>query len=182
MRSWSDRMPKSGFLVLGRIVKVWGLRGEVKALAAFDSEEVVRGLKGVYLRSGGGEPLYRSLEWARRLGPFLFLKFQGVNSPEEAGRLIGQEVCIPREEAPPPPEGSYYYYDIIGLRVVSEEGEELGEVVEIMPTPANDVYVVKGKKGEWLLPAVREIIVKVDLEAGRLIIRTIKGLIEAEAV
>lgn len=175
-------MPKSGLLVLGRILKARGLHGELKAFATCDSEEIVRRLKGVYLKGSEGPPRYHPLERARCQGPFLFLKFRGVGSPEEARKLVDLELCIPREEAPPPPGGSYYYYDIIGLTVVSEGGEELGEVVEIMPTPANDIYVVKGKKEEWLLPAVREVILQVDVEGGRLVIRPMGGLIEPEAV
>ncbi|MBI3989545.1 MAG: 16S rRNA processing protein RimM [candidate division NC10 bacterium] len=175
-------MPKSGLLVLGRILKARGLRGEVKAFATCDSEEMIRRLRGVYLKGGEGTPQYHPLEKVRCQGPFLFLQFRGVESPEEARKLVGLELCIPREEAPPPPLGSYYYYDIIGLTVVSEEGEELGEVVDIMPTPASDIYVVKGKKEEWFLPAVREMVLQVDVEEGRLVIRPIEGLIEPEAV
>jgi len=175
-------MPKSGLLVLGRILKVRGLHGEVKAFATCDSEELVRRLKGVYLKGREGTPRYYPLEKIRRKGSFLFLKLRGVESPEEARKLVGFEVCVPGEEAPPLPQGSYYYYDIIGLTVMSEDGKELGEVVDILPTPANDVYVVKGKKGEWLLPAVKEFIIQVDVEGGRLRIRPVEGLIESEAV
>lgn len=175
-------MPKSGLLILGRTLKAWGLRGEVKAFATCDSEELVRRLKGVYLKGHEGLSHYHPLERVRSQGPFLFLKFRGVESPQEARKLVGFEISVPREEAPPLPPGSYYYYDIIGLTVVSEQGEKWGEVVDIIPTPANDVYVVKGKKGEWLLPAVREILLKVDVEGGYLVIRPIEGLIEPEAV
>ena len=175
-------MPRSGHFVLGRIVKVRGLRGEVKVLAAAFEEALFRRLKGVYVRSGGEEPRYVELERLRLRPPFLLLKFKEVGSVEEAEQLVGKEVLIPREEAPALPEGSYYYADILGLKVVSEEGEELGEVAEIWPTPAHDVYVVRGRRGEWLLPAVRQVIAEVDLERGRIVVKLMEGLINASAV
>jgi len=169
------------FLVLGRIVNVWGLKGEVKAFSFAGQQLSFQQLRGAYLRSGD-EVRYFPLERLRVRHPFLLLKFQGIHSVEEAKALIGREVCISREEAPSLPEGSYYHADIIGFHVKSEAGEELGEVVEIWPMPANDVYLVHGRRGEWLLPAVRQIILKVDLEQGLIIIRPMEGLLEAEAV
>lgn len=175
-------MPRSRHLVLGRIVKVLGLRGEVKVLAAVSEEALFRGLKGVYVGSGEEKPRYMELERLRLRPPFLLLKFKEVSSAEEAEQLVGKEVSIPPEEAPALPEGSYYYADILGLKVVSEEGEELGEVVEIWPTPANDVYVVRGRRGEWLLPAVRQVIAEVNLEGGRIVVKLMEGLINASTV
>ncbi|MFN3476067.1 MAG: ribosome maturation factor RimM [Candidatus Methylomirabilales bacterium] len=175
-------MPRSRHLVLGRIVRVLGLRGEVKVLTEASEEALLRGLKGVYVGSGEEEPRYVELERLRLRPPFLFLKFKGVSSAEEAEQLVGKEVLIPREEAPRLPEGSYYCADILGLTVVSEEGKELGEVAEVWPTPANDVYVVRGQRGEWLLPAIRQVIAEVDLEGGRIVVKLMEGLINASTV
>src|SRR5574337_746577 len=79
-------------------------------------------------------------------------------------------------EAAPPPPGSYYHHQSVGLAVVTEEGEALGEVTEILETGSNDVYVVSGPSGEILLPALTSVILKVDLEAKRMTVHLLEGL------
>jgi 16S rRNA processing protein RimM len=91
-------------------------------------------------------------------------------------------LLIPRSAAPTLPEGTYYHADLIGLKVVTEEGRELGRIVEILETGANDVYVVHGAGSEWLLPATKEVVRRVDLAGEMMLIRPPEGMIEAEAV
>jgi len=86
-------------------------------------------------------------------------------------------VQIPVEEAAPLEEGEYYLYQIVGLATWTVEGEYLGRVREVLTTGANDVYVVRGPKGEVLLPAIEEVIREVDLEAGRMIVSLMEGLV-----
>jgi 16S rRNA processing protein RimM len=90
-------------------------------------------------------------------------------------------VGIPRETAPSLPPHTYYHYDIIGLKVISD-GQFMGRIKEILSTGANDVYVVEREGQEWLLPAVKEVIERVDLEREVLYITPIEGLIDLEAV
>ena len=110
------------------------------------------------------------------------LKLRGVDTPEEAKRLVGHDVLITRSAAPPLPEGSYYQADLVGLRVVTDEGRELGRVAEIWETGANDVYVVRGEQEEWLLPATREVVRGIDLAAEIMLVRPLEGMIDSEAV
>jgi 16S rRNA processing protein RimM len=90
-----------------------------------------------------------------------------VDTPEAAAGLVGHEVAIPRGEAPALPEGTFYHYDVLGLQVW-EGDRPLGSVREILETPAHDVYVVQGPTGEWMLPATRAHIRRIDLAAGRI--------------
>ena len=76
-------------------------------------------------------------------------------------------MAIPRAEAPDPPEGAFYHYDILGLKVVHGD-QSLGTVREILETPAHDVYVVRGPAGEWMLPATRVHVRRIDPAAGRI--------------
>lgn len=175
-------MPRPGFLVLARIVSVRGLGGEVRAIRLADPADVFRDLQGVWLQASGDVRELREVERVRASPGQVVLKFRGIDSAEAARRLVGREVCIRREEAPSLPEGTYYHYDIIGLQVVDETGEPLGAIVDVQPTGANDVYVVRGPRGEWLLPAIREIITGVDLDAGQIRIVRREGLLEPEAV
>src|SRR3989304_6281751 len=99
-------------------------------------------------------------------GRAVVLKRGGVDPLEAAAGLLDYEVAIPRAEAPPLPEGTYYHTDILGLQVW-EGDRHLGCVREILETPAHDVYVIQGPTGEWMLPATRGHIRRVDLAAGR---------------
>ena len=76
-----------------------------------------------------------------------------------------------------PDEGEYYWHDIIGLAVITEEGEELGYITSILPTGSNDVYICEGTKGEILLPAIEEVIKSIDIGRGVIIVEMLEGLV-----
>ncbi len=172
----------SAHLLLGRALKAWGLKGEIKVEPYADGMAIATGLAGVYIGPVGGALARYPVERVRQAGSAWVLKLHGVDTPEQAGRLVGHELRISRSEAPPLPEGTYYHADLVGLRVVSEEGQELGRLVEIWETGANDVYVVRGQQGEWLIPATREVVRRVDLAGEIILVRPLEGMIEAEAV
>ena len=86
-------------------------------------------------------------------------------------------VQVPREEAIPLEEGEYYYFQLVGLTVETESGERLGRLAEVLETGANDVYVVRGPRGEVLLPAVEDVIRQVDLESRRVVVRLLPGML-----
>jgi 16S rRNA processing protein RimM len=158
-------MAQPGFLILGRVVRAYGIRGEVKMVCFADSWEPFRSVRQVWVGppEGGLRPIV--LEGARQRERAVVLKLAGVETAEAAAGLVGCEVAVPRAEAPSPPEGVYYHYDILGLRVL--EGDRfLGTVREILETPAHDVYVIRGPLGEWMLPATRAHIRRIDLAAG----------------
>ncbi len=173
-------MAPRGYLILGRIVKAHGLRGEIKVAAFAERWAPFSAVRQVWVGPGEGPLRPVPLEACRESGGSLVLKFGGVDSPEAAARLVGQEVSLPREEAPDPPEGAYYYYDILGLEVV-EGGRILGSVQEILETAAHDVYVIRGPLGEWLLPATRAHIRRIDLAARRIEIEPMAGLVSASS-
>jgi 16S rRNA processing protein RimM len=160
-------MAQPGFLILGRVVKPHGVRGEVKMACHADSWEPFRDVSRVWL--GPPEGPFRAVELeATRAGDrSVVLKLAGVETPEAAARLVGYEVTIPRADAPALPEGVFYHYDILGLEVL-EGDRSLGTVCEVLETPAHDVYVIRGPVGEWLLPATRAHIRRIDLRAGRI--------------
>jgi len=136
----------------------------------------------VYLRGAGGDLAEYVVERVRLAGSGWIMQFQGVGTIEQAERLVDHDLLIPRSAAPTLPEGTYYHADLIGLKVVTEEGRELGRIVEILETGANDVYVVHGEGSEWLLPAIREVVRRVDLAGEIMLVRLLKGMIETEAV
>ncbi|MDI3280529.1 MAG: ribosome maturation factor RimM [Bacillota bacterium] len=179
------------FILIGEVVAPQGRRGEVRVLPLTDWPERFRLLRRVFLvppRQGQGgaggkaeEPLLEcQIEkvWFQR--QFVILKWAGCEDISTAERWRGALVAIPRAEALELPPGRYYLFQIVGLTVVTEGGEVLGEVVAVQPTGANDVYVVKrpgpGRGKELLLPATREVIREIDLERRRMVVRLLPGL------
>jgi 16S rRNA processing protein RimM len=88
------------------------------------------------------------------------------------------EICLYRSQLPKLEEDEYYWYDLIGLEVVTVDGERLGSIAEIFETGSNDIYVVRGGKREYLIPAVSAVIDSVDLEGGRMLITPPEGLLD----
>lgn len=170
------------YLLLGRAVGIWGLGGGIRVEPYADPIVFATGLAAVHVEEAEGHLDRYGVEWVRRAGSSWVLKLRGVETRQQAGHLVGHEVLIPRSAAPSLPEGTYYHADLVGLRVQSEEGRELGRIVEIWETGANDVYVVHGQQGEWLLPATREVVRRVDLAGEIMLVHPLEGMIEPEAV
>lgn len=106
----------------------------------------------------------------------VILQLEGIDSPQAARDLVGQWLTAPPETSPQLPVGEYFHYQILGLRVLTEEGEELGEVSEIIETGSNDVYLVSGEKGDLLVPAISQVVREIDLANQVMTIRLLEGL------
>lgn len=123
----------------------------------------------------GGSP-YHVTSSTRLRRNQVILELEGLSTPEEAQRLVGQLVTVPATAAPSLPEDEYFHFQILGLRVRTEVGEELGQITEILPTGSNDVYVVSGERGEILIPAIAEVIQEINLADGIMVVKLLKGL------
>lgn len=103
--------------------------------------------------------------------------FEGISSREAVEILRNQDVFVRADDRPPLPEGEYYQHQLIGLQVVTEEGEILGTLAEILETGANDVYVVRRESAkDLLLPAIDEVVLAIDLEEGEILVHLLEGL------
>jgi 16S rRNA processing protein RimM len=109
----------------------------------------------------------------------LFVRLSGIGTREEAATLIGAEVSVPREDLPALEDGQYYDIDLLGCSVFSTDGELLGELKQVIPTGANDVYVVVGPKGEILVPAINDVVREIDATARKLVVES-DGLVWPE--
>jgi len=110
---------------------------------------------------------------------FFILKLGGIEDRDAAAKLVRSSVWMPSEKMKKLPEGEYYWRDIIGLRVVTEEGQSLGRVESVFPTGSNDVYVCRAAEQEILLPATGEVVRKIDTDHGIMVVRLLKGLTES---
>lgn len=165
-------------ITIGKAVKPFGVKGEMKVEPMTDFPERFSGLDRVYLVSPSGREIVCRVTSVRYAQQTPFLIFEGYDSPEKARALNGWFVKLPEEEAIPLPEGTYYWFELIGMEVVSETGEKLGTLVDIFETGSNDVYVLKQGRKEFYLPATREVVRQIDKKAKRMTIRLPDGLRE----
>ena len=161
------------YLAVARVLAPWGIRGEVKAEILTDFPGRFSLLKTVYV---GDELEPLELEGSRLHKRFALLKFTGLGRREDVERFRGMLVQIRGDQAMPLDENAYYVHQIVGLEVWTPDGECLGRIIEVLFTGANDVYVVKAKDQEILIPAISDVVQEVDLEAGRLTVRLLEGL------
>jgi 16S rRNA processing protein RimM len=159
------------------VLKPWGVRGELKLEVLTSFPEKLGRLSHVYLGSKAVPHDVAHFHW--HSGELLLL-LADVRDRNAAEALRGQLVQIAREDAMPLEEGQFYEHQIIGLSVVTTEGEPLGQVVQVLVTGANDVYVVQGPRGEVLLPARVEVVREIDLDAGTMTVALLPGLLPDE--
>ncbi len=169
-----QRAPEPRFLTVARVLKAWGLHGELKLQVLTDLLDDLLQLKTVYLGETATPHQVDRFWWHRK---DLLLKLRGCDNRTQAEALQGQLVHMKLEDAAPLGPGEYYAYQLIGLKVVTLEGQDLGVLDEILETGANDVYVVHGPRGEVLLPARVEVVRQVDLERGVMTVYLMPGLL-----
>ena len=157
-------------LVIGKIVSVHGVRGEVKVYSYTDPIDNLLDYSEWTLRRDG-EARSVSLVRGRVQNRVLVAKLKGLEDREEARALSGFEICVPLESLPPLPEGEYYWHQLVGLQVINQDEQLLGRVDHLLETGANDVLVVKPCAGslddrERLLPYTDHCVQAIDMAAG----------------
>lgn len=163
------------FLLIGKLRRPHGVRGEISMEIYTDFPERLRAGVTVYV---GEEHIPYQVRSRRSVHAGLLISFKGIDTPEAAVQLRNTFVYVRTADRPALPEGEYYHHEIIGLQVVSDEGQPLGELVEVLSYPANDVYVVRPTTGqEILIPALRSVILDVDLDAGEMHVHLLPGLL-----
>ncbi len=165
---------------IGRVVKPHGVRGKIKVNYFGEDLDGFPSCQKIFIEDNLGRPEpYEVLEVTPQ-PPRLILRLKGIERIEETERLIGKEILIRREDLPEPKEGEYYWFEILGMAVETEQGRRIGTVKEIIPTGANDVYVVEGKRGEIFLPATEEVIRNIDRQRRVMRVVRMEGLWEEE--
>jgi 16S rRNA processing protein RimM len=167
-------MDKPRYLVIGRVLKPWSYRGELKIEILTDFPDRFASLHQVFL---GDDAKPFSVERARLHGNAALVKLKGIDSAEPAAKLRNQLVQVALDDAVPLRPGQVYLYQLIGLRVVTVDGETLGEIVDVLDTRANDVYVVRNGSREILIPAIADVVKEISVERGEIVVRLIEGLV-----
>jgi 16S rRNA processing protein RimM len=163
------------YLVVGFLRRPHGVKGEILMDLHTDFPERLKTGLTVFV----GETYQPMVIASRRPhAAGLLLRFRGIKTPEQAGLYRNTWVYVPAANRPELPEGEYYHHQLIGLNVVTDEGRDLGVLVDILETGANDVYVVRDADGnEVLLPAIPPVVLGVKLADRQIRVHLLDGLI-----
>lgn len=163
-------------LQVGVITSTHGVRGEVKVFPTTDDPARFKKLKKVILDSGK-EQLELEIASVKFFKNMVIVKFKGIDNINDVEKYKKAGLFVTRDNAVKLKENEYFIADLIGLSVVSDEGEELGTLADVLSTGANDVYVIK-KEGtpDLLLPAIKDCIRKVDFDSQTMTVYVLPGL------
>ena len=169
-------MDKKGYVLIGKIVGVHGLKGTNKFKSYAESLSVFYPGQSILIRDNRNRETSVELDWIKSHTGTPLISFKGVTDRDRAEALIGAELFIPETELPELDEDSYYWFELIGIEVYNTEEEYLGRITSIFPTGSNDVYVVKNKTNEVLIPALESVVIDIDLELKRMRVDLPEGL------
>lgn len=155
------------FFRVGKIVNTHGLKGEVKVMAETSDVNNYKRYGTVFI--DGAEREIQSVKFQKDR---VILKLEGIDSIEEAEKFKNKLIQVPREREPELPEDTFYVKDIIGIHVYDTEGKDLGSIYDVIETKNNDVYWIRKPK-ELLIPVLKEIVLEIDLDEEKIIIRPV---------
>lgn len=162
------------YLAVGFLRRPHGVQGEILMDVHTDFPGRLKAGRKLFL---GQEHVPVTLTGIRPHGDRMLIRLEGIETPETAGRYRNTWLFSRTKDLPPLPEGHYYQHQLLGLEVLDEAGRSIGSVTEILETGANDVYVVTDQAGhETLLPAIPEVILEINPEAGILRVHLLEGL------
>ncbi len=166
------------YLKIGTITQPFGIKGEMKVYPHTDDPERFKKLKKVFIKNGNSYEEFEK-ESAKNSPPLVILKLRGIETPEAVRPLRQKDLYVLRCDGAHLEEGEYYFADIIGMDVVDDTGVERGCITDILQTGANDVYEITPAGGKaFLLPAIKECILNVDLENNKMTIHILEGLLD----
>lgn len=157
MKSATDKK-----IIIGKIGAAHGVRGDMKVYPLTDFPDRFNTIKKAFI-----DDKEIDIVSTRYQNNFVVMKVKGVNSREEVARYTNKLLKINRSDVPPLNEGEYYSFDIIGLKVINQDDVVLGEIIEILKTGSNDVYITKTPEGKQLLiPALKKVVTEINIEEG----------------
>ncbi len=165
------------YLEIGQIVNTFGIKGMVKVKPFTDDiKKRFDNLKKVYIQNKNERKEY-VIEEVKYHKEMVLIKFKGIENPEDANLLRNYYLVVDRDKEEPLEKGTYYIVDMIGLDVYTDDGKKLGILDDIFNSGSSDIYVVKNELGKQiLLPAIEDVIKKIDMEERKMIVHLIPGL------
>lgn len=163
---------------VGKIIATHGIRGQMKLHSYSGNVESLGAVRSVILKSPAGILCEHTLAGFNANSGRFIIHLKDIDDINLAESLVGSELCLKRGQLPDLDEDEYYWTDLIGLRVVTEDGSLLGTVADIFETGSNDIYVVRDGAREFLIPAIGDVIKNVDPAGGQIVITPLDGLLD----
>lgn len=174
---------KQEYIAVGKIGGPWGLKGEAKLQVYNPESEILKKTRFIYLKAGFSFSKVRVLS-CRPRGKSWGIVFDSYDSPEKVRELLGQEIYLKTSELASKSPGEFYIHELVGMKVISSEGVVLGQVQSVENYGSVDLLNIKDetaeKTKEYLIPWIPDVIQKVEIEKGQIVIRVLEGLIESE--
>lgn len=168
-----DTEPREGFTAVGRVLRPHALRGELRVEAFSPTARNIQRGRPVYL-----DGVRRIVQEARSDRGAWIVKLGGLTDRTAAERVRGRLLEAPDAEIIRDDDESFFVHELIGMHVVTDGGREMGRIVEVMPTGANDVWVVRGDDGDLMVPAIAEVVREVKVAEGLVIITPLMGMLD----
>ena len=177
-----ERLPSQDLVAVGRILGAHGRDGEIRVRSTSNVPDRFDEGQSLQLSKDGSTPDGRTFQIIRSRNTItkgreeMILLFRGFRDRDQAIRLTGSWLCVAQSDVPDAEEGEYFHYQIIGLKVRTVGGYDLGELTEILETGSNDVYVVTGPEGEVLVPALGHVVKEINVIGGLMTVDLPEGL------
>jgi len=171
-------MSGSKHVLIGKIQAPHGIKGQLRVVPFAGDASSISKLETVMVKTPAGAMEEFSVVSAKSHGKRVILTLKPFDNINQVLHLVGREIYADRGALPELPSDEYYWSDLLGLKVETEEGEALGELVDIIETGSNDVYVVKKGGREVLIPALDDVVLAVDLDASRMTVSLPEGLLD----
>ena len=182
MSDYSSNLPANDLISVGRILGAHGRGGEIRVrpasdvLGRFDEGRTLMLSKDGVVPEGRTYQISESRPTVSKGSVELIIAFEDLFDRDLAIRLTGYWLCVTESEVPVTEEGEYFHYQLIGLQVKTVDGEDLGELAEILETGANDVYVITDGEKNLLVPALRTVVREIDVDTGLMVVDLPEGL------
>ena len=169
---------KKELILIGEIVSAIGIKGEVKIKSYSSSPDRFQRLDKINLETGSGVFVVKSISSAGARGNMVAIKFADIDDRNAAEALVGGKLYIDESQLEELPKDTYYVRDLIGLKVIDEEGKSIGEIKDVLQTGPQDIYVIKLPDGkETMVPAVKEFIKEINMDSKSVVIHFIEGML-----
>lgn len=161
---------QSEYLLIGEITRPQGVRGEMRVRPYTDDPMRFEELKEVFVEHGGVYEA-RKISFVRlNSDDVVIIRMDGVNDANAVEALRGEKLYVDRAHAVELPEDADFIVDLIGCHVTDDEGCDYGRITDVMQPGGNDVYVINGKHGEVLVPALKSVVISVDTKKGEMLL------------
>jgi len=161
---------------VGKVTSAHGIKGEIKVYPLTNVPERFYELEYVWVFDDQQRPRKYDIGYVKIISKRVCVKLKGIDNRDEAEKLKGAFLKVDSQNALKLEKDEYFIKDLIGMKVYTEEGDFVGTLVEVLQTGANDVYVIKGEEREILIPAIKEVVKKVDVDNKVMVVHLLEGL------